>query len=143
MSSDAELVRQILARDPGAFAELLPPAEALWGLASLGHRGGGLAEIARLAGTEVAAPNSVLNEDTLSPDTRRTETKGRHPAGWMPPYLASRYPSDFSSLGGRFFGLNDRSSARSTSPIDRPSIDFRISLPTRTVGASFFERRAT
>ena len=49
-----------LARDPGLIADLLPPPEALWGLASLGLSDGGL------AGIEVAAPNGVINEDTLA-----------------------------------------------------------------------------
>jgi hypothetical protein len=55
-----------LARDPDLLEALLPPAEALWGLASLGLTDGGLDEIARLAGCEVAAPNGVINEDTLA-----------------------------------------------------------------------------
>jgi hypothetical protein len=55
-----------LARDPGLVEALLPPPEALWGLASLGLADGGLSEIAELAGCEIAAPNGVLNEDTLA-----------------------------------------------------------------------------
>jgi hypothetical protein len=53
-----------LARDPGLVEALLPPPEALWGLASLGLEGG-LDEIAALAGGEVGAPNGVINERTL------------------------------------------------------------------------------
>jgi hypothetical protein len=55
-----------LARDPSLLKALLPPPEALWGLASLGLTDGGLNEIAALAGCEVAAPNGVINEDTLA-----------------------------------------------------------------------------
>ena len=54
-----------LARDPSLVEALLPPPEALWGLASLGLAGGGLEEINALAEVEVGAPNSVINERTL------------------------------------------------------------------------------
>jgi hypothetical protein len=55
-----------LARDPSLVRDLLPPPEALWGLGSLGLAEGGLQEIASLVGTDVAAPNGVVNEDTLA-----------------------------------------------------------------------------
>jgi hypothetical protein len=55
-----------LARDPSLLKALLPPPEALWGLASLGLTEGGLDEIATLAGCGVSAPNGVINEDTLA-----------------------------------------------------------------------------
>ncbi|MFN2131452.1 MAG: hypothetical protein ACK2VD_13065, partial [Anaerolineae bacterium] len=54
-----------LARDPSLVEALLPPPEALWGLASLGLDEGGLDEIAALAGGEVGAPNGAINERTL------------------------------------------------------------------------------
>jgi hypothetical protein len=55
-----------LARDPSLIASLLPPPEALWGLATLGLSDGGAQEIADLAGIEVAAPKGAINEDTLA-----------------------------------------------------------------------------
>jgi hypothetical protein len=60
-----------LGRDASLIADLLPPPEALWGLASLGLRPGGLRQVADLAGIEVAAPNGVLTEDTLSAAMRQ------------------------------------------------------------------------
>jgi hypothetical protein len=54
-----------LARDPSLAETLLPPPEALWGLASLGLAGGGLEEVNALAEVEVGAPNGVINERTL------------------------------------------------------------------------------
>jgi len=60
-----------LARDPGLIRELLPLPEGLWGLARLGLRAGGMEEIAHIAGVQVAAPNGVLNEDTLADAMRR------------------------------------------------------------------------
>jgi len=54
-----------LARDPSLVEALLPPPEALWGLASLGLEEGGLDEIDVLAESAVGAPNGVVNERTL------------------------------------------------------------------------------
>ena len=63
-----------LARDPSLIRELLPPPEGLWGLASLGLREGGLDEIERVAGVPIAAPNGVINEDTLAGAMRQVLT---------------------------------------------------------------------
>ncbi len=60
-----------LARDPGLLEGLLPPYDALWGLASLSRAAQGRQEIDRLAGVEVAAPRGVITQESLG-DALRT-----------------------------------------------------------------------
>ena len=55
-----------LARDPKRVESLLLPAEALWGLASLGLTEHGRQEIVRLAGIEIEMPNGVITQATLA-----------------------------------------------------------------------------
>lgn len=55
-----------LARDPGLLKGLLPPPDALWGLASLSLTAEGEQEMAQLAGAKVAAPNGIITRDTLA-----------------------------------------------------------------------------
>jgi len=60
-----------LARDPGLLEGLLPPYDALWGLASLSRTGQGRQEIDRLAGAEVVAPRGIITQESLG-DALRT-----------------------------------------------------------------------
>ncbi len=55
-----------LARDPGLLHSLLPPPDALWGLASLSLTTSGQHEIARLAGIEIAAPAGFITRDFVA-----------------------------------------------------------------------------
>ncbi len=55
-----------LTRDPGLLEALLPPPEALWGLASLSLATEGRREIAQLAGVEVALHNGFITRTTLA-----------------------------------------------------------------------------
>ena len=54
-----------LARDPALLRALLPPPEALWGLASLGLSEEGRREIAQMTGVQVAAPKGLITQTTL------------------------------------------------------------------------------
>jgi DNA-directed RNA polymerase beta' subunit len=54
-----------LRRDPGLLPALLPRHDALWGLASLSLRPGGLDEIADLVGAPVSAPRGYVTRGTL------------------------------------------------------------------------------
>jgi len=54
-----------LARDPGLLSNLLPPAEALWGLADFSLTAEGRQEISQLAGVPVAAPNGFVTRASL------------------------------------------------------------------------------
>ena len=60
-----------LARDPKRVESLLLPAEALWGLASLGLTEQGRQEIARLAGNEIELPNGVITQAALAEALRK------------------------------------------------------------------------
>jgi hypothetical protein len=60
-----------LARDPGLLEGLLPPYDALWGLASLSRTAQGRQEIDRLTGVEVAAPRGIITQESLG-DALRT-----------------------------------------------------------------------
>jgi hypothetical protein len=55
-----------LARDPSLIETLLPPPEAIWGLAYLGLDRAGLREVAELAGTEVRTSRSLITRGTLA-----------------------------------------------------------------------------
>ena len=55
-----------LARDPGLLKGLLPPPDALWGLAALSLTVEGEQQVAQLAGVKVAAPNGFVTRDTLA-----------------------------------------------------------------------------
>ena len=55
-----------VARDPGLLELLLPPADALWGLANLSLTANGRHEIARLAKVEVASVSGVITRSTLA-----------------------------------------------------------------------------
>jgi hypothetical protein len=55
-----------LSRDPGLLKALLPPDEALWGLASLGLTEEGAQEIAGLAGVEVVTAGELVTRDALA-----------------------------------------------------------------------------
>lgn len=54
-----------LARDPALLEGLLPPSDALWGLASLSLTERGRREIAQLAGIEAAAPDGLVSHSSL------------------------------------------------------------------------------
>ena len=54
-----------LARDPELLKWLLPTQDMLWGLAALSRTPEGLAEIAHLAGTPVAAPDGFVTKSSL------------------------------------------------------------------------------
>ena len=54
-----------LERDPGLIEMLCPPHEAMWGLASWSLTLEGRTKIAKLAGTEVAAPEGFVTRETL------------------------------------------------------------------------------
>jgi len=60
-----------LARDPKLIEALRLPAEALWGLASLGLTESGRREITQMAGIEIAMPNGVITQATLAEAMRR------------------------------------------------------------------------
>jgi hypothetical protein len=55
-----------LARDPGLIKSLLPPPDALWGLASLSLTEAGRREVARMIGSEAIAGNGPITQTTLS-----------------------------------------------------------------------------
>ena len=55
-----------ISRDPDLLNSILPPKEALWGLASLSLNQAGRQEINQLAGVEVAVPYGVLNQVSLA-----------------------------------------------------------------------------
>lgn len=55
-----------LTRNPDLLPLVLPAFDALWGLAELSRRPDGPAEIARLVGRDVAAPQGVVTWDTLA-----------------------------------------------------------------------------
>jgi hypothetical protein len=57
-------------RDPGLLELLLPPADALWGLANLSLTANGRHEIARLAKAEVASVSGVITRSTLAEGMR-------------------------------------------------------------------------
>ena len=59
-----------LARDAGLLEALLPPADAMWGLASLSLTEVGRHEIAQMAGTAVADPNGMITRVTLAQSMR-------------------------------------------------------------------------
>jgi hypothetical protein len=60
-----------LARDPDLLQAMLPPPDALWGLASLSLTVNGREEINQLAGIEVATPHGFLTKDTLADAMRQ------------------------------------------------------------------------
>jgi hypothetical protein len=55
-----------LARDPELLKSLLPPPEALWGLASLNLTEPGRQEIAQMAGVDLSAPNGLITQASLA-----------------------------------------------------------------------------
>ena len=55
-----------LRRDPNLLASLLPPLDALWGLAALSQTPGGLDEIAELAGEPVIVPGGFVTPSALA-----------------------------------------------------------------------------
>jgi hypothetical protein len=55
-----------LARDPSLIETLLPPPEAIWGLAYLGLNQAGLSEVAELAGTQVRTSRGLITRGTLA-----------------------------------------------------------------------------
>jgi DNA-directed RNA polymerase beta' subunit len=55
-----------LARDPSLIETVLPPPEALWGLAYLGLSEYGLREVAELAGAKVGTSRGVITRATLA-----------------------------------------------------------------------------
>ncbi len=55
-----------LVRDPSLIKSLLPPPDALWGLASLGLTDAGRREIAQITGTDIIAANGLVTQTTLS-----------------------------------------------------------------------------
>jgi hypothetical protein len=61
-----------LERDPALLPLLLPPAEALWGLAELSRTPAGLAELTALVGSAIAAPDGFINRATLAAAMRQT-----------------------------------------------------------------------
>ncbi len=61
-----------LRRDPALLASLLPCLDALWGLAALSQRPGGLDELSQLAGTPVAAPGGFITKAALLEALRLT-----------------------------------------------------------------------
>jgi hypothetical protein len=66
-----------LARDPGLLPALCPTQEPIWGLAALSLTTEGRAEIARLAGTEVAADShSMTRRDLVNAMQRVLERDG-------------------------------------------------------------------
>ena len=60
-----------LARDPELLKWLLPAQAALWGLSWLSRTAKGRAEIAALAGAEVAAPEGFITKASLLEAMRR------------------------------------------------------------------------
>jgi len=55
-----------LARDPSLIETLLPPPEAIWGLAYLGRDEAGLREVTELAGAEVRTSRGLITRATLA-----------------------------------------------------------------------------
>ena len=55
-----------VARDPELLNSLLPPHEAMWGIASLSLTPEGRKEVSQLAGTDVTAPDGFITKDSLA-----------------------------------------------------------------------------
>jgi hypothetical protein len=55
-----------LARDPGLIKSLLPPPDALWGLASLSLTEAGRREIARVMGSDTITASGLITQTTLA-----------------------------------------------------------------------------